>query len=140
MRKVFIVLISFIVLVIAGSIGYYMHFCYVHESNDTFDCNIGQTFKIRLHENGSTGCINCWLNEHQCKLVQQVNTEFIPSINSRLGYEGAGGIIVVTFKAVTPGHDTIKFANCFVGGNEECKDFTPENTVSDNAFIIDVRE
>ncbi|MGN6646059.1 MAG: protease inhibitor I42 family protein [Cytophaga sp.] len=140
MKKIYLALISFIVLVTVVGIIYYRHFRYVNTTNDTFDCKVGETFKIRLYENGSTGYVNCWLNECQCKLVQQVKTDFIPSIYSRLGYDGAGGVKVLTFKAVSPGHGTIKFASCFIGGNEECEDFTPENTPPDNEFIIDVRK
>lgn len=142
MKRVRIILISFLVLLtIAGIIIYYVEFNYYERGeNDAFSCRIGETVEIRLRENGSTGCVNCWLNEGECKIVKQANREYVPSINSRLGYDGAGGIIVLTFKAVTPGLDTIKFANCFVGGDDDCKDFTPENTPLDNMFIIDVRE
>ncbi len=142
MKKVYVVLIGFFSLVlIAGIVIYYTNFnCYKRGDNDEFACKIGETFKVRLRENGSTGCINCWLNENQCKLVKKIDRSYEPSINARLGYEGAGGIITFTFEAAAAGHDTIKFANCFIGGDEECEDFTPQNTPYDNAFIIDVRE
>lgn len=135
MKKI-LVLVSFIIFV--SSILYYREFedYYKSGEKDSFEIKVGQEFNIRLFENGSTGYSNCWLNEKNNTLLKKVKEEYSQSLNSRIGYIGSGGLIEITFRGLKVGVDTIKIANCSFRDGEKCTDYNPENTKSDNEFII----
>lgn len=137
MKKI-LILVAFIILVL--SILYYREFedYYKSGENDSFEIRVGQEFQIKLDENGSTGYSHCWLNEKNNTLLKKVKEEYSPSLNSRFGYIGSGGLIEITFKGLKVGVDTIKIANCSFRDGENCVDYNQENTKSDNEFIIKI--
>ena len=137
MKKI-VILITTIILVLG--MLYYREFKDYYESgeNDSFEINVGQEFRIRLYENGSTGYSNCWLNEKNNALLKIVKKEYSQSLNSRFGYAGSGGLIEITFKGLKVGVDTIKIANCSFRDGQECLDYNAQNTKSDNEFIVEI--
>lgn len=138
--KIFGILITIIILI---STYYYRRFCNYYKSgeNKNFELKVGENLEIRLYENGSTGYSNCWLNENKSKKLKLVNQEYENSLNAKLGYEGAGGIITLIFKAQEKGIDTIKIANCPIGReSKNCNDYTEKNTEVDNEFIVKISE
>ena len=109
--------------------------------NDKFELEVGETFKIKLFENHSTGYSNFGLNENESQTLKIVNRKYESGLNEMLSYEGAGGIVTLTFKAQEKGIDTIKIANCPLGrDSKKCSDFSEENTKTDNQFIIKIRD
>lgn len=131
-----------IILIFIGIAIYYYKNCYHFYNrgeNDSFRIKVGETFEIKLDENGSTGYTNCCLNESELKTVKMVKKEYKQSFHSKLGYEGSGGTIVMTFQGIAVGLETIKLANCPTGPEDKsCKDYTVSNTKADNEFLINV--
>lgn len=131
---VIIICISFV-----SCLLYYKIFCqyYNFGENDTFYVKVDEPFEIKLFENGSTGCINCWLNEKQNKSLKLIRKKYQKSIQTLLGSDGNGGITTFTFKAYKKGIYSIKFANCPIGiEKKECEDYNEKNTMTDNKFIV----
>ena len=138
--KIFGILITIIILI--GTF-YYRIFCNYYKSgeNKNFELKVGETLEIRLYENGSTGYSNCWLNENKSKKLKLVNRKYENSLNAKLGYDGAGGIITLIFKAQEKGIDTIKIANCPLGReNKNCSDYSEKNIETDNEFRIEITD
>jgi predicted secreted protein len=107
--------------------------------NDTFNLEVGDTFIIELHSNGSTGSENCFLTK--TKTVRLLNEEFIPCLNARLGYMGAGGTTAYTFEGIKKGTDTIKVAFCPTASERKtCEDYNDKNTTLHNIFVVTVTE
>ena len=134
-------ILSLIIILIG--IFYYKKFYNYHKSgeNNNFELKVGETLKIRLYENGSSGFSNCWLNENRSKKLKLVNQKYENSLNAKLGSEGAGGIITLIFKAHETGIDTIKIANCPLGPeSKNCSDYNEKNTAADNEFIVKISE
>jgi len=131
------------VLFIGVASFFYFNYLDYYKIGDTdrFECSVGETFTIKLHENGSTGIVNCWLNESEFKIVQKLDESYEPGIRSILKCDGCGGIVTYRFKAIAVGYDTIKIAHCPVGPEgKDCEDYTTVNTQSDNEFVIEVKK
>lgn len=138
--KIFGILIAIIILI--GTF-YYIRFCNYYKSgeNKNFELKVGETLEIRLYENGSTGYSNCWLNENKSKKLKLVDRKYEKSLYAKLGYDGAGGITTLFFKAQEKGIDTIKIANCPLGPeNKNCSDYSEKNTETENEFIIEIND
>ena len=130
-----------VIIIILLSLYYYNRFSNYYSSgeNDKFEIKVGETLKIRLRENHSTGYSNCWLNENKSKTLKLVNRKYESGLNEMLGYDGAGGIVTLTLKAQEKGIDTIKIANCPLGrDSKKCSDFSEKNIKTDNQFIIKI--
>ena len=112
---------------------------YTIGENGEISCAVGETFKIELGENGSTGYSNCWINEQNFKHVKLIHTEYTPSLNAKLGYDGAGGTTTYIFNAVSKGTDTLKVAACPTAREGKvCSDFNEAITKPDNIFVVTV--
>jgi predicted secreted protein len=110
---------------------------YSFGENDEFNLEVGETFVVKLDINGSTGSNNCFLKD--VTIAKLINKEYTPGLHAKLGYDGSGGIMAYTFKAVKPGIDTIKIANCpLVFENKSCEDYNDKNTEPGNVFIVNV--
>lgn len=120
---------------------FYSRHEYINSQNDKFTIRVGETVDIRLYENGSTGYINCWLNEKKCKYIKLISREYVSSLNEKLGYNGSGGIIKFTFIGTSVGLDTIKLSRCPTAiEHKNCEDFSDDSTEIDNEFIITVKK
>jgi predicted secreted protein len=108
---------------------------YKHGENANFTVKVGDTFIIRLDENGSTGSANCWLTHSD--VVKLKSAEFVS--NSKA--DGAGGVTTYTFEAIAKGIDTLKVASCpLAHDNKQCADYNERNTKPDNVFVVRVTE
>ena len=104
-----------------------------------FTVGVGETFKIQLHHNGSTGYENCWLNISHCDNVALHNESYSNSFMAKAGYIGSGGRIVFEFKGIKKGIDTIAMASCPTGPDgKDCSAYSMEKP--DNIFIINVED
>lgn len=136
--KIFGIFIAIIILIYTF---YYRRFCNYYENgeNKKIELRVGETLEIRLFENGSTGYSNCWLNENKSNKIKLVNRKYENSLYAKLGYEGAGGITTLFFKAQEIGIDTIKIASCPLGlESKNCSDYSEKNTEVDNEFIVKI--
>lgn len=107
-------------------------------NKEYYNINVGETFEINLNQNGSTGYINCWLNQNEIDIVEEINSEYV-SDNADKNISGAGGVLTITFKGVKKGCDTIKFSNCpALIERKKCEEYTSKNTEVDDMFIINV--
>jgi len=105
--------------------------------SDILKVKKGAVFSIRLYENGSTGYVNCVLNENKFKRIRRAHSSYKQSIHSKLGYTGSGGVTTIYFEALETGTDTIRINACPLGPQgKDCSDFTDENTKAGNEFII----
>lgn len=112
---------------------------YTIGENGEISCRVGTTFQITLDENPSTGYSNCWINKQKIRHVTLIHTEYKPSLNAKLGYDGAGGTTTFTFNAVSKGTDTLKVAACPTGREmKDCSAFNEKNTEPDNIFVVTV--
>ncbi|MEL1245399.1 protease inhibitor I42 family protein [Flavobacterium sp. DGU11] len=108
---------------------------YKKGENGNLSVEVGDTFIIKLDENGSTGSGNCWLTN--IKVVKLKSAEF--TSNSKA--DGAGGVTTYTFEAIAKGIDTLKVANCpLAHDNKKCSDYNEKNTKPDNVFVVRVME
>lgn len=142
MKKSKILLLSIIVMLAIISVIYiYDNYNYYKPGeNSSFKLKIGEKFTVKLHENPSTGYLNCWLNENSVTCLEKVSENYEAGLNSKLGYMGAGGNLKITFKAVKKGIDTLKIGSCPLGREKKtCKDYNTENTQIDNEFYIIVK-
>ncbi len=129
---------------IIGGYKYYKYLDYnsYYESgeNDTFNVKVGETLKIKLFQNASTGSIQCWLNEKNLYLSREEN-EYQLRYESQKDCIGCGGLVILNFKALKKGTDTIKIANCPVlRERKKTSDYTDKNTQSENEFIVKITE
>lgn len=85
---------------------------YERGDSDVFTIKVGESFSIRLPENGSTGASNCWLNENKCTSTKLSSRRYESSDREKAGYDGAGGTTTLTFEGVSIGVDTIKIRVC----------------------------
>jgi len=140
MRITKIILLSVLTLAVAACTLYYYKYkdYYTTEENDSFKIKIGETFKIKLYANGSTGYINCWLNERTQDLVKKTNESYEPEpFSGRC--EGCGGVETLVFTGLKKGSDTIKFASCPTGQESQtCEYFSDQHTPADHLFFITV--
>lgn len=105
----------------------------------SFTVDVGDTFTIELYENGSTGYSNCWLDMPQG--LELAREEYQPSLKARMGYVGAGGTTVYTFRAIEAGEYTLAAASCPTGvERKSCSDFTRKDTKPSNIFQVTVTE
>jgi predicted secreted protein len=132
----------FLILLFIGTAICYYKNCYGFYAlgeGDSFKIKVGETFKIKLNENGSTGYANCWLNEAELKAVKMVKKEYEQGYQSKLGYDGSGGTLTLTFQGMATGHGIIKLASCPIGPEQKnCAAYTTANTKADNEFLISV--
>ena len=137
------ILISIFLFLISIFIYYnYREYNAYYESgeNDTFNVNVGESFKIKLYENGSTGYLQCWLNENKTYFEREKNDHQLRFAYQK-GCIGCGGIVIFNFKAMKKGIDTIKIANCPVGiERKKVSDYTDKNSKSENEFIVKITE
>lgn len=109
------------------------------ENKSKYNINLGETFKIKLHANNSTGYSNCWINEYKSDKVKLINERYKSSLREKFGYVGAGGTVIWTFKGIKPGMDTIKIANCPPGPLlKDCKDFSVDSIKPDYQFLVEI--
>lgn len=107
--------------------------------NSSFKLKRGEKFSIKLYENPSTGYSYCWLNENSVACLEKVEENYETGLNSKLGYDGSGGSLEVTFKATKKGIDTVKMGSCPLGREgKTCKDYNTKNSQTHNEFYITV--
>jgi predicted secreted protein len=139
MKKFRITFTIIIFGLLAFSINYFNdnYNYYKPGENGGFRLRVGEEFSIKLYENPSTGHSNCWLNENAVSCIKKVGRNYISGLNSKLGYEGAGGDLKITFKATKKGVDTLKIGSCPLGiEGKTSKDYTTANCQTDNEFYI----
>ena len=138
--KIFLLTIVFLLFTIGVLyIFFYPSHVYTSGENDTFTIKVGESFSVKLYENGSTGYIYCWLNEKNCNCLKLTSRQYEQSLNQKLGYIGSGGTIKFTFVATKVGIDTVKLTNCPTAvEHKNCADFSHNSTKRDNKFIITV--
>ncbi len=89
---------------------------------------IGDTFTIKLPQNGSIGSSNCWINEEKCKSINEHRKWYLSSLKEKQGCEGCGGSDYWSFKAIKVGVDTIKIKNCPTGRKQKnCSSFQEDS-------------
>jgi hypothetical protein len=138
-RKILLLTIPFLLTAIGVFYFFYSSHYYTIGENDKFTIKVGESVDIRLFENGSTGSMNCWLNEKECNSIKLTSRQYERSLNQKLGYIGSGGTIKFTFVGSRVGLDTIKLRNCPTAvEHKSCADFSDNLTKSDNEFIISV--
>ncbi|NHM02488.1 protease inhibitor I42 family protein [Flavobacterium difficile] len=76
-----------------------LHKQYKLYNKECYHINVGETFEINLNENGSTGFINCWLNQNAIDIVEEINSEYVSDNNDKL-IPGAGGVLTIKFKGI----------------------------------------
>ena len=94
-----------------------------------YSLNVGETFTIELHQNGSTGYSNCWINQTSCTVIEEENKRYESSIKEKAGYVGSGGSTFWTFKAVKLGIDTLKIQSCPTGRLGHDCDFFSQDSI-----------
>jgi predicted secreted protein len=95
---------------------------------DNITLQIGDTFTIKLHQNGSIGGSNCWINEGKCESVKEHRKWYVSSLKEKQGCEGCGGNDYWSFEATTLGVDTIKIKNCPTGRKQKsCSSFQEDS-------------
>jgi len=103
-----------------------------------YNLKIGETFKIRLGSNGSTGYSNCWLNKATVKSVILIDKKYIADNPNLIG---GGGEEILTFKSVAKGTDSIKYSSCPTGREQKmCETFSDGSVKADTVFIAVVTE
>lgn len=113
---------------------------YKLSNKEIYNVRIGETFEINLSQNYSTGYINCWLNEDQVKIIQQVRAEYEPYDEDKK-IIGGGGIETYTFKAIKIGIDTIKFSSCpALRERKNCSEYSSKINDADEMFKINVTQ
>jgi predicted secreted protein len=138
-RKILLFTIPFLLTASGVFYFFYPSHKYKASENDKFTIKIGESFDVRLYENGSTGYMNCWLNENKCNSIKLRSRQYENSLNQKLGYIGSDGTIKFTFIGTKVGIDTIKLSNCPTAvEHKSCDDFSENSTKSDNEFIITV--
>jgi hypothetical protein len=112
-----------------------------------YKINVGETIKVNIYVNGSTGYSNCWLNEKKSDCVAFIENKWWPSLPEMVGLIGAGSSETLVFKGIRTGIDTIKIGSCPTGREQrDCSWYTensvrPENEVSlVNEFVVVVEE
>jgi predicted secreted protein len=106
---------------------------------DYIEVQLGETFEIKLHENGSTGHSNCWINQYNSKHIVLMQQEYRRSWSERLGAVGAGGAMVWTFKGIKPGADTVKISFCPTAiMRKDCKYFNSDTILPDRVVYVKV--
>jgi len=136
------ILIFVIAFAATFGISYYIDHKDYYEpgENGAYTLNAGNTFAIKLNENGSTGSANCWLDTTPSGL-KLIAEKYEPGPGSTKGCEGCGGITTYTFKALKKGSYTLNVANCPLAyDGKECSYYTTQNTKPDNVFTITVTE
>src|SRR3954467_12604996 len=118
-----VLFLIFIISVVA--IYKYPHKDYYESGEiDEIKIKVGETFKIKLSQNPSTGYLNCWINQNKFRLVTLTKTEF-PDSAGVTDCIGCSEAIILNFKAIKTGTDTIKFAFCPAGREGKiCSDYT----------------
>jgi predicted secreted protein len=130
MRTVSLICLSFI-------LSSFLESC-TKENKKIYKIKVGDTFKISLHSNGSTGYSNCWLNQSTVKSVELIDKLYTPDHPSLIG---TGGEETLTFKAVAKGSDSIKYASCPTGREQKrCEAYSDGSVKADTVFIAIVTE
>lgn len=89
---------------------------------------IGDTFTLKLHQNGSIGGSNCWINERKCESIDEHRKWYVSSLKEKQGWAGCGGNDYWTFKAIKVGVDTLKIKNCPTGRKQKnCSSFQEDS-------------
>jgi len=142
--KILLLIIASCLIAIGLFFCFYSPYVYSDGQSDKFTIKIGESVSVWLHENGSTGYANCWINKNRCNSVKLTSEEYRSSIMEKLGGIGAGGAEKFTFMGTKNGADTIKF-NSFPIGPEckTCSDFVADgltkiDSLSTITFIITV--
>lgn len=107
-------------------------------NKETYNVKIGESFEINLNQNYSTGYKNCWLNQDQVKIIENIETEYRAD-NDDKNIIGGGGIETFTFKAIKRGIDTIKFSSCpALRERKKCNEYSSKLNDVDKMFIVNV--
>lgn len=131
-----------ILIALATLIGIYKYFFYRPEyyevGNEYIYVKVGETFKIKMYENASTGYLECWLNENKPHLIVPVKSDFEGKGTDCIG---CGGDLILSFKAVKKGNDTLKFASCPAGREGKSYSYyTEKNTTPQQIYTIKITE
>lgn len=104
--------------------------------NDSFNLKVGEEFSVKLYENPSTGYSNCVLNENSVGCIEKVKQYYEPDWNP-FKQDGKGGELILKFKAVKTGIDTIRISKCPTGREHKtCKDYSVNSSQIDNEFYV----
>jgi hypothetical protein len=155
-RRRVLLILSGIILVLTLLVVWQLNRSRVTEEQ-TFSVAVGDRMSITYYENGSTGFVNCWINESLWKHVRLVNEAPVTTIFDRTNCGGCGSAVEYTFEATSPGTDTIKMKDCPVYISDKgCDYFSVEtlrnapdsvlsgefrlDTIPDRYYIITVTE
>jgi hypothetical protein len=107
-----------------------------------FYVTAGATFKIELQTNGSTGYSNCWMNKSRCPHLELSDRLYKSSWREKYFHEvGANSSEILTFKAISPGIDTVFFSCCPTARSGKICDQFLEDTCNchwDERFIVKI--
>lgn len=73
-----------------------------------YEVNKNETFEISLKANATTGYSWKWIKNQSSKLLDSVNSTYIPT-KVKEGIVGSGGNEIWKFRAIESGIDTLKF-------------------------------
>jgi predicted secreted protein len=137
---------KFLIIYILISFGIGMFFYF--QNSNTYDINNlsklsikkGEDFTIKIKQNGSTGYVNCWINERKCRSVKVIERNYSRRWFSDL-CDGCGGTISWTFSGFSKGIDTIKISYCLIGPlGVDCDYFSEDSirlSTSDSLVVSD---
>ena len=98
-------------------------------TTNSITLKIGETFSIKLGQNGSIGLSNCWINQTKCRNVKIYDSYYVSSQKEKEGCEGCGGHVYWNFKAISEGVDTIKVKSCPTGRKQKsCEEFQEDSS------------
>ena len=141
MKKRTKILLGLLIFSLVG-LGLYFyldnHNYYQQGDSDKFKISIGDSFTIKVSENGSTGFSNCWINENNCQFVKLLDRQYQSSWVEKSGSIGSGGTVALTFVGTTIGTDTIKISDCPTGiMQKDCSYFVGDSLrlISEDSVI-----
>lgn len=99
---------------------------------------VGDTISIKLHQNGSTGMVRCWLNPEDCKTITLLDKRY--RTEGDLRCEGCGVTETYVFRATGKGVSVFKTGIIVphrTGRN--CENFKPKDVRDPENWYIEVR-
>jgi predicted secreted protein len=92
-------------IITASLISSFLFCCHPTKPIQTdYQIRVGQKFKIKMPENGTTGYRWHWINQNRVKVVDTSRVFYIPNEPIRIG---SGGTIVWEFIGKEPGLDSL---------------------------------
>lgn len=97
--------------------------------NYDYEISVGETFKIELASNATTGYSWKWVNKEIKSIVDSVEHKYIGSSSNAMG---AGGKEIWTFKGIAKGEATIIL--------EYCRSWEKNSTVQEAKYLVKVEK